>query len=996
MANRQTLPLLLVAVVLAALAFFWLSDSGRRSAPAASAPEKTAATPAAPEAAVVLQQPPATTPEPTSPVPARVQVAETPDAPARAERRSSGGTSGVRGSVVDPSGAPIAGARVIASTGRFPLDLEAEEELDWFERLHATTDAQGKFELTEVDPGALQLAVRAHGFAPFDRKGLGVPADGKLELEPIVMTRGAILTGVVVDPGGRGVAGARIVRRDIEEGAFGFFGTREPSATTDSEGRFRVDELACGPWRFVVSSDEHPDLLVEGVTEEAGAEAGGLRWQLAPGATISGVVEGVPEAERGKLEVRAQRAGRSGRFEDFADFVGGARTGAVASDGRFTIHGLAVGESFDLQARRANRTREDGFWERSRSPSVTARAGDSGVVLAYQPEAAVRFSVVDASTGAPIEKLRVESGTDWPMPLRGEDGRIQSLFPNGDVRAGGLRPDRADERVQVSVNATGYREYQRDDIALRPGQELDLGVVRLDPVPVVRVHVVDSEHGTPVAEADVRVEKDLGDVRSIRHTVQIGDSGGEESLEIGEGRSARTDAEGWAAVTSYEGETVQVSVRAKGYAPAVQKGLFLPRGQVVEQELRLDRGGEALVIVKDASGMPLAGTPIEHREPDAQQMMMIGGPGSDDVTDSEGHALFENLAPGLHSFRIQEGSGGGIFAAADTMVVTGLGDTEGGWTEVQVNPGERAEVVLEAAPRGLLAGRVREGGKALSGATVKLRSEQSGERPAFLLPGMKGGPEARTDGEGRYRLDDVKAGRYTLVVEHPTRRMAHEVALEVKEGDNAFDVDLTLSILEGRVRGTDGKPLAGVKVWPEKVQEEGAAPRARFVMAMIDDGGDGSVVSSGELGGDSVRTDADGRYSLRGVLPDQDLVVRAEGDSVQPGRSENVRVAPDQTKDGVDLTLQAAGSMDVRAEMADGTPARFCLVQAEFAGEADAPVEPKTGFIQNGTTTLRGLRPGAWRVSLRKMQGGPNDDAADEKEVEVVAGETATATFQLD
>jgi protocatechuate 3,4-dioxygenase beta subunit len=1000
MGNRLTLPLLLLAALLAGGAFFWMTGSDRRASPAVRGDERAAA-PAerAPDTLVAPAIVPSATSAPQ--VPARVELAEK-EAPKSAAKPKSADEVSVSGRVIDRFGTPIAGARVTAAadTG-FPMDLEIERDFPWLKRQRTQTDAEGRFRFERVEPGSLKVAVRSPGFAPHEQRGVLVPK-ADTELEPLVLARGAVLSGVVVDPEGRGVAGARLVRDEIENGAGMFFvGAREPSAVTGADGRFRIDELACGAWRFIVQSEEHPDLVVEGVAEEPGVEQGGLRWQLAPGATIAGTVTGVPSGERDELEVHALRGSGGDEFLG----LGAARVAKVEASGAFLLRGLEVGQRYGLQARRAQQDDERGFWERSRSNSVQARAGDSGVVLAYQPEAALLFTVFDAKTRAPLEAFQVESGIDWPVPLTDEGGRPRKLFPGGAVRVGGLRPSSDQERVQLNVRATGYEDYERADIAVRAGQELDLGSIFLEPVPVVRVQVTDRKTHAPIVGANVRVQKQQGDAMNVRRTISIGDDEGVETLDFGEGRSATTDEHGWAEVTSYEGETVEISARAKGYAPGKLEGVFLPRGERLEQALALSQGGEVLVQVLDAQGLPLAGARVEHRsESDGPQggVFVLGGHGhgQGEVTDTAGQVLFTNLAAGLHSFRLGEkDSGGPMFATRDTVVVHGMdsGDEEEGWSQLQVGEGARAELTLRAAPRAVLTGRVREAGKVLAGATVRLAKERPAGAPrAPMMPGMGGGGlEAKSDGEGRYRIDDVKEDRYTLTVEHPTRRMPQEFALTLREGENTFDVDLALSIVSGQVRDGNGKPLAGVRVWPERQAGDGA-PAMRFRMVMIDDGGGGGVVDSGQFGERAV-TDAEGRYTLRGVTSDVDLVVQAEGDTVQPGKSEVVRLAPNEVKEGIDLELEAAGSILVEAKLSDGAPARFQLVQAEYLGESDPPLQPKFGFLQQGSTELNGLKPGRWKVSVRSAQGGPQgENAGQDQEIEVKPLEKATATFEVE
>ena len=261
---------------------------------------------------------------------------------------------------------------------------------------------------------------------------------------------------------------------------------------------------------------------------------------------------------------------------------------------------------------------------------------------------------------------------------------------------------------------------------------------------------------------------------------------------------------------------------------------------------------------------------------------------------------------------------------------------------------------------------------------------------------MDGGPEAKSDGEGRFHFDEVKEGRYTLAVEHPTRRMPQEFPLELREGSNTFDVDLALTIVSGRVVDEQGKGLAGVRVWPER-RSPGGGQDVRFRMVMIDDGGGGGVMDSGQFG-ERALTDAEGRYSLRGVTSDVDLVIKAEGDTIQPGQSEVLRLAPNEVKEGIDIALSPAGSILVEAKLPDGAPARFQIVQAEYIGDSGSPQQPKFGFLQQGSTELTGLKPGLWRVNVRSAQGGPGggENEGQDKEIEVKALEKATLTFEVE
>jgi hypothetical protein len=53
--------------------------------------------------------------------------------------------------------------------------------------------------------------------------------------------------------------------------------------------------------------------------------------------------------------------------------------------------------------------------------------------------------------------------------------------------------------------------------------------------------------------------------------------------------------------------------------------------------------------------------------------------------------------------------------------------------------------------------------------------------------------------------------------------------------------------------------------------------------------------------------------------------------------------------------------------------------------------------MQQGSTELKGLKPGRWRVNVRSAQGGPGGEApGQDQEVEVRPGAVATATFEVE
>lgn len=944
----------------------------------------------------------------------RAQVA---DAPAPAAE------SGLRGRVVDGRGRPVAGARVSSDAidmDELVVDIDPGNGDTLPGHVHVLSGADGRFVLAPKVKGTTRLSVRAGGFAPYEHGSHGQPVPvANQDLGDLVLEDSAILSGRVLSAHGRPVADAKLKRLRNDAGSSGivFFGSSSVGgtevATTDAQGRFRIDQLAAGPWKLRVESVDQPDKVFSGETDRPGATVSNLEFVLDEGTTIDGVVLGAPAELLPKLWVRAvQRPSGDGGAVNAVisggDFFGGARKARCNADGTFQVRGVVPGASYRLVGRDSER---DFGMGRTCTSSVTTPAGERGVKLQYKAETAVVFHVVDATSGAPIEKLDVSGGAGFAMPLADEKGEPQSRFPGGEVRFvrrdGPALPGQT-KTFSLHVSATGYKPYERGDIVLLDGQDTDLGVVRLERAPLVRVLVRDARTKEPLAGASVelveRPEEQSGErrfERNVRMRMSVGDDG-QEIPDEGDSSSARTDKEGRASLTSLPGKRVEVLVRARDHAPWASGPFVLPAEGDHELDALPGSGGSVTVAVVDGAGKPVAGIEIERRGPDGRGGAMLGGvhrPRS----DAQGRAVFEHLMPGVQRFRIAESNAQVFTTSSGDLASLDFGGAGGddGWGQVEVVEGEASSLQLVAPERATLAGRITEAGKDLAGARVELVADDDGDEMKLPFFGG-GGPNDQTDSKGAYQIERVKLGRYTLKVSHSSRAMEWEAPLEIQSGENKFNVDLPVAILEGRVSGPDGKPLAGVKVRAERAPSEDSSRTTRrsFVaIALADDGGDEPQVTFGSGGPTSptVLTDAEGRYRLRGVAPDVELVVKAQAKDVQPGQSEKVHVGSDQTKSNVDIQLQTGGSVDVTFVRRDGQPANSCMLLATF--ESGSGVEPRHEFSgAKGVVKLSGLKPGRWKLHCDAFGApGANGERASipEQTIEIVAGKAASASFEI-
>jgi hypothetical protein len=468
-------------------------------------------------------------------------------------------------------------------------------------------------------------------------------------------------------------------------------------------------------------------------------------------------------------------------------------------------------------------------------------------------------------------------------------------------------------------------------------------------------------------------------------------------------REARSDEEGLAVLSSAPGETVRLTVEAAGFAGWRSEPLSLPHAQDVDLRADLSGGGAVLVRVLDSRGSPVGGVGVKHKSPGGEGHSSIVHGGSlagDKISDVGGEALFEKLSPGRHLFQLTEASSGDGMAFT-TVEVHGMPQDERGWTAVEVLEGQVVELELEAPALATLAGIVSEAGKPLAGVSLSLSEAQEGDDPVagMSMMGMpgSGGPTAKTDGLGRYRFENAKAGDWELKVSHPTRAMDEVLELSLLEGENERDISLGVAIVEGHVVDEQGEPIAGARVKAERAQPRGRQ-QMRFALRMIsDDGGDTVIMGGGGALPLTALTDSEGFFSLRGVTPDQDLQIEASSDSHQTARSEPFQVAADEIHKGVEVSMMGAGSVSVRAVGPKGLPASMVMVRGKYLGGGDAPPTPAFGMTRSdGTASIASMKPGPWELSFEQVGPGADEGEAPESQtVEIVAGETAEVEVEL-
>ncbi len=272
-------------------------------------------------------------------------------------------------------------------------------------------------------------------------------------------------------------------------------------------------------------------------------------------------------------------------------------------------------------------------------------------------------------------------------------------------------------------------------------------------------------------------------------------------------------------------------------------------------------------------------------------------------------------------------------------------------------------------------------GQALSKARVTLRKAEGSNQQFYFTT---------TDGGGRFLLQDVDPGSYSLWVERPgylgqgyEQKMLNAVnnTLALAPGESRHNIVLRLiptGAISGQVFDEDGEPVQGVMVQVLQSNWWGGRRQLNPTMgAQTDDRGEYRVFGL-----------APGKYYLSAVYPDaggmssqygEALNVPSGGDETYvptyyPGTTEVPRALLVELKAGdemasMDFFLQPVKAVRVRGRMmnsSSGQPARgACLALMPREGGFAGYMFNRSACAQDeqGTFELRGVTPGTYALT---------------------------------
>ncbi|MDF1699967.1 MAG: carboxypeptidase-like regulatory domain-containing protein, partial [Planctomycetota bacterium] len=790
----------------------------------------------------------------------------------------------VLGSVRDEDGAPLAGVsvRLVPEPGRRLAPGARAEGTP-----PVKSDPAGRFVVRGVAPGeGYRLIAAAKGRSPFTSATFRVDRAEPTQLKPFRLRGGWRVQLRVRDLDGDPVVGAQVIATSA----------RRPSAIGDPLWRDTVREgRTDDTGRLLLGDLPEDDVLLQ--VRAARYEPGSLvvayprvsdmrraELTLAPATSLDGQLS-VPEGGlAGPFVVEAQR--RDG---------GKAVRAEAGADGRFRFADL-VDTSYDVRVLRVGKDKHEELL-------VTLE----GVVPGAETLLEIRLPELRALSGS-VETL----APDGPVPEVVVETRIYNAGLQRYVwrAAARMRLERDGTRALFTVPGLPPGEYS---VRVLQGP-LDTGTttVVLDesdidglqlrmPAGARLAGAVRDAEGAALLGARIRLTRLHGEHPApLKREAPLQRRADERGDFMFEGLAPGQ----WRVEASDDERASHVEI------------VRLHDGEVlVLDDLALGAGARIAGEVADAEGRPLDGVHVHARRFD--------GDGAPQIfrTDAEGRFLARHVRPGAWLLKV------------DAATVAG-----GPWIEalVEAVADETATVQFTAGEDGAVRGTVRRRGAPVSGAIVELIHEPYEEGAAVRRY------RASTGAEGRFAVENLEAGRYTLQLQSGAWRSTQGVDLEA--GD---ELDLDLEAYDARLRGRvvtrDGRLVGGASVVATPLDAQGRVqPGSGFV-------GEG-------------RSDPRGTFMLAGLPPGPyTLAVSAPG--LPPGRFHGAQADLPGADFSIEVVLGRGGDVVLRLEDENERGVTGARVWIE---DPEGVALHRTPYVTGAAGRLRieGVTPGAVRLRV--------------------------------
>jgi hypothetical protein len=454
-------------------------------------------------------------------------------------------------------------------------------------------------------------------------------------------------------------------------------------------------------------------------------------------------------------------------------------------------------------------------------------------------------------------------------------------------------------------------------------------------------------------------------------------------------RDALTNESGVAELSLWKGSICVLKAFAEGYQTGEEARHVPPFDKQVE--VRLVRGGKITVRVVDAEGRPVPGMYVEHKIDDKRQdnqHFWDPDSGQENKTGEGGQVVFLNLPEGKHGFNVlekQNAWGGGGESAGF--------EAEG---DVYLKKGEARELELRVAARGGLSTTILESGLPLTGALVKLSPVEggAGDNMWFWGGGQQDPRTKISDHGGRAAFSGIKVGRYNLRISHADRRMVVSREVLVQAEPDALVIDVGLAIIEGRVVDPEGAGVAGasISVYEQESGRRNHDMNDYRVRITEDEDGDAEW-NVDQIKQWAIQTDDEGRFILRGVTPECELVVNASDNYIVTSARSAGPLGSDEYLSPFDFVVERAGVLRIDAPGIDRqVRGRMTVKLVRMEGDVEKEIQRTRLRSWRDNVDINSLRPGTWKLSL--FQDNMPEPLL-EREVSVQVRKTTRVTLEL-